>query len=144
MDERAFVNNNDLQVLQMKWHPASPTDSHLLVLLSDNTIRYTMTSKKHFQKLICCNYMYYFLSSVYDDTMSTSFSLRHTWRVGSIISNVTKSIVSLPRINNFDDIAVDFEISPPRIVSPNSDKTQVIRFSYFWVPFFTKYFTASK
>lgn len=39
LDERIFINNGHLQVLQVRWHPASPTDSHLLVLLSDNSIR---------------------------------------------------------------------------------------------------------
>lgn len=40
LDERFFMNNKDVEVLQLRWHPASPKDSHLLVLLSNNSIRY--------------------------------------------------------------------------------------------------------
>lgn len=31
-------SSNHLDVLQTRWHPDSPTDSHLLVLMSDNSI----------------------------------------------------------------------------------------------------------
>lgn len=30
---------NQLNVLQVRWHPSSPSDSHLLVLYSDNSLR---------------------------------------------------------------------------------------------------------
>ncbi|EAT41920.1 AAEL006488-PA, partial [Aedes aegypti] len=53
LDEHLFTENPNLEVLQIRWHPASPTDSHILALLSDNSIR------------------------VYDVD-----SLRHVWRVG--------------------------------------------------------------
>lgn len=39
LDEDFFNNNTHLEVLQIRWHPGSPTDTHLLVLLSNNTIR---------------------------------------------------------------------------------------------------------
>lgn len=39
LDERFFINNSSLEVRQVRWHPASPKDAHLLVLLSNNTIR---------------------------------------------------------------------------------------------------------
>lgn len=39
LDERFFVHNNNVELLQIRWHAASPTDSHLLMLLSDNSIR---------------------------------------------------------------------------------------------------------
>lgn len=39
LDDRFFTNNIQLEVLQVRWHPASPKDSHLLVLLSNNSIR---------------------------------------------------------------------------------------------------------
>ncbi|CAG9806139.1 unnamed protein product [Chironomus riparius] len=46
---------SQLEVIQAKWHPNSPTDSHLLVLLSDNTLR------------------------VYDEGV-----LKHIWRIGPL------------------------------------------------------------
>jgi nuclear pore complex protein Nup88 len=46
---------SQLEVVQARWHPSSPTDSHLLVLLSDNSLR------------------------IYDDG-----ALKHVWRVGPL------------------------------------------------------------
>uniref|UniRef100_A0A0A1WRY9 Nuclear pore complex protein Nup88 n=1 Tax=Zeugodacus cucurbitae TaxID=28588 RepID=A0A0A1WRY9_ZEUCU len=40
LDSLLFSNNPHLELRQLRWHPFSPTDSHLLVLLSDNTIRW--------------------------------------------------------------------------------------------------------
>lgn len=40
LDEHLFQNNTHLEVLQARWHPGSPSDSHLIVLLSDNSIRF--------------------------------------------------------------------------------------------------------
>ncbi|KAL9873203.1 nuclear pore complex protein Nup88 [Glossina fuscipes fuscipes] len=78
-----FNNNPHLQLLQVRWHPASPTDSHLLALLSDNTIR------------------------VYDNA-----SLRHVWQVGPLPlrndTNPNASIVYSLEVN-----VIDFDIAPP-------------------------------
>uniref|UniRef100_A0A182YHS5 Nucleoporin Nup88 n=1 Tax=Anopheles stephensi TaxID=30069 RepID=A0A182YHS5_ANOST len=114
LDEHLFTENAMLELLQIRWHPASPTDSHLLALLSDNSIR------------------------VYDVD-----SLRHVWRIGptptpqavigaggagkqagGIIAgspgnNVSSSGITskLAYLNSLGDTAVDFDIAPPRVVS---------------------------
>ncbi|XP_058130723.1 nuclear pore complex protein Nup88 [Anopheles ziemanni] len=111
-DEHLFNEFATIELLQIRWHPASPTDSHLLALLSDNSIR------------------------VYDvDT------LRHVWRIGptptpqaavtisgggkggskqqpSFGSPGSSTISSkLAYLNSLGDTAVDFDIAPPRVVS---------------------------
>ncbi|KAM7349949.1 nuclear pore complex protein Nup88 isoform 2-T2 [Cochliomyia hominivorax] len=82
LDGHFFTNNPHLELRQLRWHPASPTDSHLLVLLSDNTIR------------------------VYDNA-----SLRHVWQVGPIPlkndGNPNSSTVYA-----LGEAAVDFDIGP--------------------------------
>ncbi|XP_053660436.1 nuclear pore complex protein Nup88 [Anopheles marshallii] len=118
LDEYLFNENAMVELLQIRWHPASPTDSHLLALLSDNSIR------------------------VYDVD-----SLRHVWRIGPTPTpqpvngtgsgkagskrasaagiagspgpNVsTAGITSkLAYLNSLGDTAVDFDIAPPRVVS---------------------------
>ncbi|KXJ05761.1 Nuclear pore complex protein Nup88 [Exaiptasia diaphana] len=39
VDERFFTVHANAMVLEVKWHPASTLDSHLVVLVSDNTLR---------------------------------------------------------------------------------------------------------
>ncbi|XP_061398313.1 nuclear pore complex protein Nup88-like [Musca vetustissima] len=82
LDGHFFANNPHLELRQLRWHPASPTDSHLLVLLSDNTIR------------------------VYDNA-----SLRHVWQVGPLPlkndNNLNPSTVYA-----LGEAAVDFDIAP--------------------------------
>nr|XP_058955276.1 nucleoporin 88-like [Pocillopora verrucosa] len=39
IDSRFFVTNHKLKVLDVKWHPGSQTDTHLMVLTSDNNLR---------------------------------------------------------------------------------------------------------
>lgn len=46
---------NHLECIQTRWHPNSPTDSHLLILLSDNSIR------------------------IFDES-----NLKHIWRIGPV------------------------------------------------------------
>ncbi|KAG5681118.1 hypothetical protein PVAND_010578 [Polypedilum vanderplanki] len=50
-----YEHSLQAEVMQARWHPNSPTDSHLLVLLSDNSLR------------------------IYDEG-----TLKHTWRVGPL------------------------------------------------------------
>jgi nuclear pore complex protein Nup88 len=92
LDERVFNNNSHLEVLQVRWHPGSPSDSHLLVLLSDNSIR------------------------VYDE-----FTLRHIWRIGPVPSALPPTGSSLPFLNSLGDTAVDFDVAPPRVVDTERD-----------------------
>lgn len=76
---------NSLESIQTRWHPNSPTDSHLLVLLSDNSIR------------------------MYEES-----DLRHVWRVGPIPNNAAVE-KNLSYLQSLGETAVDFEIAPPNI-----------------------------
>ncbi|XP_058448960.1 nuclear pore complex protein Nup88 [Malaya genurostris] len=119
LDEHLFIENTNLEILQIRWHPASPTDSHILVLLSDNSIR------------------------VYDVN-----SLRHVWRVGPSPSLINGGVSKLPAtpasatgagscssssssaklayLNSLGDTAVDFDIAPPRVVSVGADTNDTL------------------
>ncbi|XP_045466855.1 nuclear pore complex protein Nup88 [Harmonia axyridis] len=39
LDERLFMSSDDFEVLQVKFHPGSVKDNHILLLTSDNTLR---------------------------------------------------------------------------------------------------------
>ncbi|XP_070498591.1 nuclear pore complex protein Nup88 [Chironomus tepperi] len=54
---------SQVEVVQAKWHPNSPTDSHLLVLMSDNSLK------------------------VYDEGV-----LKHVWRVGPLPSQIDNNL----------------------------------------------------
>uniref|UniRef100_A0A1I8MYA6 Nuclear pore complex protein Nup88 n=1 Tax=Musca domestica TaxID=7370 RepID=A0A1I8MYA6_MUSDO len=82
LDGHFFANNPHLELRQLRWHPASPTDSHLLVLLSDNTIR------------------------VYDNA-----SLRHVWQVGPLPLKHDGSL-NPSTVYALGEAAVDFDIAP--------------------------------
>ncbi|XP_058825698.1 nuclear pore complex protein Nup88 [Topomyia yanbarensis] len=116
LDEHLFIENANLEILQIRWHPASPTDSHILVLLSDNSIR------------------------VYDVD-----SFRHVWRVGpspSLINggisklatpssatgagSVSSSSAKLAYLSSLGDTAVDFDIAPPRVVSASANANDTL------------------
>ncbi|XP_055641182.1 nuclear pore complex protein Nup88 [Toxorhynchites rutilus septentrionalis] len=109
VDEHLFIENTNLDILQIRWHPASPTDSYILALLSDNSIR------------------------VYDVN-----SLRHVWRVGLSPSHINGGgsgrptatsgagpaggvSVKLAYLSSLGDTAVDFDIAPPRVVSASAN-----------------------
>lgn len=52
LDPLLFQNNPQLEVRQLRWHPASVSDTVLLVLLSNNTIRvYNHTKLRHVWKV---------------------------------------------------------------------------------------------
>ncbi|XP_049310430.1 nuclear pore complex protein Nup88 isoform X1 [Bactrocera dorsalis] len=91
LDSLLFSNNPHLELRQLRWHPFSPTDSHLLVLLSDNTIR------------------------VYDNS-----TLRHVWKVGPVPMKSDNNLnSSLPTALLLGEFAVDFDIAPA--VAPKED-----------------------
>lgn len=85
--------SNHLSCVQTRWHPNSPTDSHLLVLLSDNSIR------------------------IYDDS-----NLKHVWRVGPV-PNHSAVEKNLSSIQIQGDIAVDFDIGTPTITDDSLNET---------------------
>uniref|UniRef100_A0A1B0CE61 Putative nuclear pore complex nup88/rnup84 component n=1 Tax=Lutzomyia longipalpis TaxID=7200 RepID=A0A1B0CE61_LUTLO len=96
LDDRLFTNNTNLEVLQVRWHPESPTGSHLIVLLSDNSLR------------------------VYHEE-----NLKHVWRIGPMPKLGVTNGTTLPSLLDLGDTAVDFDISPPRVSSllPLGDET---------------------
>lgn len=86
VDAHFFSNNPQKEIRQVRWHPASPTDSHLLVLLSDNTMR------------------------VYDNS-----TLRHVWQVGPlpvVQTNNPNTSTKLPSPHVLGESSVDFDIGP--------------------------------
>jgi nuclear pore complex protein Nup88 len=76
---------NHLEVIQTRWHPSSPTDSHLLIMLSDNSLR------------------------IYDES-----NLKHVWRCGPI-PNYAAVEKNLSYLQSLGDIAVDFDIAPAKL-----------------------------
>lgn len=90
LDERFLCCNPLVNVLQVRWHPASPKDCHLLVLLSNNTIR------------------------VYDEA-----KCRHIWRIGTTPCALPPTNSTLPYLNSLGDTAIDFAIAPLRVATHN-------------------------
>lgn len=84
-------STNHLEVVQTRWHPNSPTDSHLLILLSDNSIR------------------------IYDES-----SLKHVWRVGPQ-PNYAAVEKNLSYLKSLGDTAVDFDIAPANLREDYTD-----------------------
>lgn len=86
LSESFFLNNAHLEVLQIRWHPSS-SKCHLLVLLSDNTVR------------------------VYEDS-----ELKHIWRVGPVLNQTPSSNQqedsTLPTLSNLGEQVIDFDIIP--------------------------------
>lgn len=78
-------NLNNFEILQTRWHPQSPTDSHLLVLLSNNSIM-----------------------------MFEESTLKHTWRIGPLPSAVAVAR-NLSFLEPLGDTAIDFDIAPPKL-----------------------------
>lgn len=91
LDENFFASNQSVTVQQVRWHPASPKDCNLLVLLSNNSIR------------------------VYDDG-----KLQHIWKIGPTPCALPPTKSTLPYLNSLGDTAVDFDISAPRITIPTN------------------------
>lgn len=84
---------NHLEVIQTRWHPNSPTDSHLLVLMSDNSIR------------------------IYDEGR-----LKHVWRVGPV-PNYAAIEKNFSYLRSLGDTAVDFDIAPAKVITPQLNET---------------------
>lgn len=84
------ANTNQLEVVQTRWHHNSPTDSHLLVLYSDNSLK------------------------VYDEG-----NLKHTWRVGPM-PNSSRSEGKFSFLKSLGDTAIDFDVAPAQICNDYS------------------------
>lgn len=86
LDENFFASNQMVNVQQIRWHPASPNDCNLMVLLSNNSIR------------------------VYDEN-----KLQHIWKIGTTPCAAPPTKSSLPFLNSLGDTAVDFDVTAPRV-----------------------------
>lgn len=100
LDESFFALNSHFEVLQIRWHPASPSDLHLLVLMSNNTIR------------------------VYDE-----FTLKHVWRIGPTPCNLPPKDGVMLFLDSLGDIATDFDICPPRVVTWTDESKSIMNAS---------------
>lgn len=78
-------SENQLELIQIRWHPNSPTDSYLIALFSDNSLR------------------------MYDDG-----NLKHVWRVGPLPSQ-SIAAKTFSYIRSLGDTAIDFDIAPAQI-----------------------------
>ena len=56
IDPRFYVTHHKIKILDVKWHPGSQSDIHLMVLTSDNNLRYCEAGLINF-----INYPYLFL-----------------------------------------------------------------------------------
>ncbi|XP_037931673.1 nuclear pore complex protein Nup88-like [Teleopsis dalmanni] len=83
LDTQFFNNNPQVQLLQLRWHPGTHTDSILVLLFSDNTLR------------------------VYDNDR-----LRYIWRVGpEIMRNESNKSASMLNAA-MGETVIDFDIGP--------------------------------
>lgn len=94
LDENFFASNQLVNVQQIRWHPASPNDCNLMVLLSNNTIR------------------------VYDDG-----KLQHIWKIGPTPCAMPPTKSAIPFLNSLGDTAIDFDISAPRVTIPATNNS---------------------
>lgn len=85
LDEHFFCLNQFVNVQQIRWHPASPKDCNLMVLMSNNSIR------------------------VYNES-----KLQHVWKIGPTPCAAPPTKSALPYLNSLGDTAVDFDIAAPR------------------------------
>uniref|UniRef100_A0A903Z064 Nucleoporin Nup88 n=1 Tax=Anopheles minimus TaxID=112268 RepID=A0A903Z064_9DIPT len=111
-----------LELLQIRWHPASPTDSHLLALLSDNSIRvYDVDSLRHVWRIGPTPTPQAVIGT--GSSTGKAGSSKHASAAGGIAGSPTNNVSSsgitskLAYLNSLGDTAVDFDIAPPRVVS---------------------------
>ncbi|XP_034237682.1 nuclear pore complex protein Nup88 [Thrips palmi] len=91
---RSVLSSPDMEVRQVRWHPGSPNDSHLLVLTADNSFRLFSTAAEPDVRLL------------------------HVWHLGRApIGGVTSS-AKLPLLGGLGETAVDFDFAPPVCQSP--------------------------
>lgn len=107
LDEIYFTSYPMVTVQQVRWHPASPKDSNLMVLLSNNSIR------------------------VYDEA-----KLQHIWKIGPTPCAAPPTKSTLPFLNCLGDTAIDFDVSAPRVTQmanvTNNDTSEIGRKIVEW------------
>ncbi|XP_050100888.1 nuclear pore complex protein Nup88 [Anopheles aquasalis] len=130
LDEHLFTESATLELLQIRWHPASPTDSHLLVLLSDNSIRvYDVDSLRHVWRIGPTPTPQAVTTSGAGkgggDTASTVAAAAATAQgsPGGAVAPGAGISAKLAYLNSLGDTAVDFDIAPPRVVSSTVSAT---------------------
>lgn len=93
LDEPYFACKSSLVVKQVRWHPASPNSTHLVVLTTDDTLR---------------------LYDVQD------MSLKTVWHPGRAFSSSLSAESSFCRgmqtLASLGETAIDFDFTPPVIV----------------------------
>ncbi|XP_046386205.1 nuclear pore complex protein Nup88 [Ischnura elegans] len=94
LDERYFLCSPNVLVQQVRWHPGSPTDSHLLVLTSENTFRL------------------YVIGTPPSHDLESAVWLQAVWAVGRTPSSAIASH-ALPFLVGLGDTAVDFDFASP-------------------------------
>ena len=86
---RTVLSSSSLEVRQVRWHPGSPTDSHLLVLTSDNSLR------------------------LYNTNAEPEVKLLQVWPLGRTPLGGITSSSRLPMLGGLGETAVDFDFAPP-------------------------------
>lgn len=62
--------SNQLEVVQIRWHPDSPSDSHLFVLYSDNSLRLYENegmSAKYLSDFFTCYMLIIFFNNIFKE-----------------------------------------------------------------------------
>ncbi|PSN47010.1 Nuclear pore complex protein Nup88, partial [Blattella germanica] len=98
LDERYYVCSPHVEVRQARWHPGSRTDSHLLVLTSENAFRLYETGGKE-------------------------PTLKQVWQLGRQPTAALSSGPRLPFLVGLGDTAVDFDFAPPIPADPKMTTT---------------------
>ncbi|KAK7873136.1 hypothetical protein R5R35_006360 [Gryllus longicercus] len=101
LDERFFVCNPYVGVMRTRWHPGSETDSTLVVLTSENTLR------------------------VYE-TLGGAVSLQRVWALGPTPHGSLSSAPRVPFLVGLGDTAVDFDFTPAELVplTPQEERAE--------------------
>ncbi|XP_053680044.1 nuclear pore complex protein Nup88 [Anopheles nili] len=128
LDEHLFTESATLELLQIRWHPASPTDSHLLALLSDNSIRvYDVDSLRHVWRIGPTPTPQTVIGTTGGGGQSRGGLHAPAGIAGSPGTGPPAGITSkLAYLNSLGDTAVDFDIAPPRVVSSAAGATSSI------------------
>ncbi|XP_067015335.2 nuclear pore complex protein Nup88 [Anabrus simplex] len=97
LDDRYFACHPYIEVRRVRWHPGSPTDSHLVVLSSENTLR-----------------LY--------ETADSGPELLKVWGLGPAPQGSLSTAPRLPFLVGLGDTAIDFDFTPP--VPVQADKKE--------------------
>ncbi|XP_026473662.1 nuclear pore complex protein Nup88-like isoform X2 [Ctenocephalides felis] len=94
VDERYFSSGPLAALVQARWHPGSITDSHLLILTAENTMRWYNID-------------------------SSGVNLLQVWQIGPVPTAMPPTSSKLPYLAGLGDTAVDFDFLPPECKTEN-------------------------